>query len=104
MVIDELNHDDAKHASGICRPTRYRPAGEKSNRDDEDDTYTGKEGSRSRAPINIRTPTMSPNTDMALSPCDTRSVKFILDSPAIRVPRGMGTMVYGSFDRKTAAT
>ena len=53
--------------------------------------------------MRTRTPTISPNTEMALMPCSVRVTKFMLELPEIRLPRGTGWVVYPSPDRKTAA-
>ena len=56
-----------------------------------------------RQAVRRRAPIISAKTDIALSPCDTRDEKFIRDFPAIRFPRGIGTILNGILDRKTAA-
>jgi hypothetical protein len=46
---------------------------------------------------------MSPNTEIALRPWETKATKFIPEVPAIRVPLGIGIIVKGSVLRNTAA-
>jgi hypothetical protein len=54
-------------------------------------------------PIRRRTPTISPNTEIALMRCAASVTKFILDVPAILFPRGIGIVVKGRPERKNAA-